>query len=73
MRDGSLDRRGKILVDLINDFLDPEAVPPFHQEFSVQQVIVDSVFSHTNPVNSVHVCHLKNSWKLGTMDNGIVP
>ena len=48
-------------MDLINDLVDPEIVPPLYQKFSVQQVIVDSVFPHTNPVNFVRGCHVKNS------------
>ena len=60
MRNGFLDRRGKILGDLINDMVDPETVPPFYQKFFVQQVIVDSVLPYTNPVNPVHDYHVKN-------------
>ena len=56
VRNGFLDRRGKILVDLINDMVDAETVPPFYQKFSVQQVIVDNVLPYTNPVNPVHDC-----------------
>ena len=73
MRNSFLDGRGKILVDLINDVVDPETVPPFYQKFSIQQVIVNRILPHTNPVDPVLDCHVKDGWKLGTMGRGIVP
>ena len=72
MSDGLLDRRGKIHVYLLKDFFEPEIVPPFYQKLSVQQVVVDSIFPHTNPVNYVYGCHVKNDWKLRTVDSGII-
>ena len=60
-------------MDLINNLVDPETVPPFYRKFSVQKVVIDSIVPHINPVNLVHDCHMKNGWKLGTMDRGIVP
>ena len=44
-----------------------ELIPPFHKEFPIEQILVDSIVPHTNPVDLVLYCHVQDGWKLGRM------
>ena len=60
-------------MNLGDNVIIPETIPPLYREFSVQEILIDCIVPHTDPVNSVHDCHMQDCWKLGSMTGDLKP
>ena len=60
-------------MNLGDNLIVPETIPPLHKEFPIQEILADCIVPHTDPVDFVLDCHLQNYWKLGSMTGDLKP
>ena len=60
-------------MDLGDNVIILETIPPFYGEFFVQKILIDCIVPHIDLVNSVLDRHVQDCWKLGSMTGDLKP